>query len=193
MFSNGGKFMALALTRFLTASGLALVLSACAQVPTEPAPKKAKPNNDDLYEVMHEGRRYVFDDFAVFQDFLAQGETPYRKTIIGGGPNGETLVYGLRSKDKKKLTGIAAVDLYRIALAPAPDFYGEMRLEDGRIYVFSGLGDMLSVRQTGEAPYRWTEIGTGPKGETVVFVLNKGNKKKKPQALIDAFNKKYSL
>jgi hypothetical protein len=64
---------------------------------------------------------------------------------------------------------------------------------EGRIYVFNNFQDMSDVRKVGEAPYRFTEIGTGPKGETVVYVLNKTNKKKKPVALIDAFKKKNGL
>ncbi len=57
-------------------------------------------NNDDLYEVEHEGRYYVFDDLWVYRDFLELGETPYRNTRIGAGPNGQTLVFGLRKRDK---------------------------------------------------------------------------------------------
>ena len=38
-----------------------------------------------------------------------------------------------------------------------------------------------------EAPYRYTMIGAGPKGETVVIVLNKDNKKKHPETQIAAF------
>jgi hypothetical protein len=62
-----------------------------------------------------------------------------------------------------------------------------MRLH-GRIYVFNTLEDMKGVRKTGEAAYRHAKIGYGPEGETVVFVLNKSNKKKVPEALIEKFN-----
>ncbi len=145
-------------------------------------------NNDDLYEVAHEGRYYVFDDTAVYKNFVAHGETPYRKVFIGEGPQGKTLVFGLTGKDKKKRSGIGSVDLYQGKIAPAENFYGEMRGEDNRLYVFSELADMEAVRKTGEAAYRFTQIGVGPKGETVVFVLNKNNKKKKPMALMAEFS-----
>ena len=155
--------------------------------PAAAVQKVAGVNNRDLYEVMHEGRYYVFDDFDVYQSFLTVGETSYRKVYIGDGPHGETLVFGLRGKDKKKLSGIAGVDMYKGELQAAEEFYGEMRREDGRLYVFSTLEDMEAVRKTGEAAYRFTQIGVGPKGETVVFVLNKGNKKKRPDALIASY------
>ncbi len=155
-----------------------------------PAPAVKKVNNDDLYEVSHEGRYYVFDDMDVYKDFITNGETPYRKVYIGEGPNGQTLVFGLTGKDKKKTSGIGSIDMFQGKQAAAESFYGEMRGEDGRLYVFSELKDMEDVRKTGEAAYRFTQIGAGPKGETVVFVLNKGNKKKQPVALMAEFKKR---
>ncbi|CAM3679832.1 hypothetical protein [Parendozoicomonas haliclonae] len=182
----------------LTLSALAVAtLAGCQsmmddQTAKAPAAPKAKAvaaqiNNDDLYEVAHEGRYYVFDDMAVYKDFIANGETPYRKVYIGEGPDNQTLVFGLTSKDKKKTSGIGSIDLYKGQQQAAEKFYGEMRNEDGRLYVFSTLADMEAVRQTGEAAYRFTQIGAGPNGETVVFVLNKTNKKKKPVALMAEF------
>lgn len=151
----------------------------------------AKPalNNDDLYEVVHDGRYYVFDDFKVYQDFLTIGETSYRKVFIGGGPHGQTLVHGLRGKDKKKLSGIAGVEMFKGNMPAAESFYGELRSEDGRLYVFSTLEDMEDMRKVGEAPYRFTVIGAGPQQQTVVYVLNKSNKKKKPVELMAKFKK----
>ena len=173
---------------------LATALTGCqsmnsdiAAKPSAPAKAITQVNNDDLYEVAHEGRYYVFDDMAVYKDFIANGETPYRKVFIGEGPHNQTLVFGLTGKDKKKTSGIGSIDLFKGNQAPADSFYGEMRNEDGRIYVFSELKDMEAVRQTGEAAYRFTRIGAGPQGETVVFVLNKGNKKQKPIALMAEF------
>lgn len=148
-------------------------------------------NNDQLFEVHKDGRIYVFYDFEGYQDFLKLGHTPYVLTKIGAGPKGETVVYSLTSKDKKKASGIASVDLMEGKLAPAEDFYAEMNLE-GRTYVFSELKDMEDVRKLGEAPYRHAKIGYGSKGESVIFVLNSSNKKQYPSELVakfDALNK----
>lgn len=145
-----------------------------------------------LYEVHHEdGRMYFFYDENDYKHFLQHGETPYAYKRIASGPKGETLVFGLMGKDKKKRSGIPSVDMYDGKLQPEM-FYGEARIE-GRIYVFSTLEDMNDVRSVGEAPYRYTDIGSGPDGETVVYVLNKGNKKKRPDALIAAFKKAYGM
>lgn len=142
----------------------------------------------EVYEVEHEGRFYSFYDFATYQSFMDVGETAYRLTRIGGGPNGQTLVFGLAKADKKKGANTPAAMLWDGKAQAAEEFYGEMR-KHGRIYVFSNKADMDAVRQIGEPSYMYTEIGGGPKGETVVYVLNKNNKKKRPDALIAKFKK----
>lgn len=186
-------------TKTLLATGLALALTACAsndgdvkaqateQVTEQKAQMQANMNNSDLYEVHAEGRVYVFDDPAIYASFLQVGETAYRQTFIGAGPHGQTLVFGVTGKDKKKpYSEIAAYNMYMGTLPESDDFYGEMRIE-GRIYVFDKLADMKTVRQLGEAPLRYTDIGAGPDGETVVYVLRSENKKKKPTEMIQRF------
>ncbi|MBO1923116.1 hypothetical protein [Thiomicrorhabdus sp. 6S3-12] len=136
-----------------------------------------------LFDVVHDGRYYSFYDFATYQSFLSVGETAYRLTRIGGGPHGETLVFGLAKADKKKGAETPAAMIWDGKSQVEGEFYGEMR-KHGRIYVFSSKDDMDAVRQVGEPSYMYTQIGAGPKGETVVFVLNKSNKKEKPIALM---------
>ena len=178
----------------ILAASLTLALAACANNETKTSNQATQQetmvknlNNDDLYEVHAEGRLYVFDDKATYQEFLTVGETSYRQTFIGTGPHGQTVVFGMTSKDKKKhYSKIAGYNLYHGALAAAEVFYGEARL-DGRIYVFDRLEDMKAVREIGEASLRYTDIGSGPKGETVVYVLRGDNKKVKPVALIEQF------
>ena len=69
---------------------------------------------------------------------------------------------------------------------------GETRLEN-RIYVFDSIDDMKAVREVDEASLRYTDIGSGPKDETVVYVLHSDNKKVKPVALIEEFKKRNSI
>ena len=188
----------------ILAGSLALSLAACVstdaentQVVKQEAAKVAavELNTSDLYEVEAEGRTYVFDDFATYQEFLSVGETAFRQTFIGAGPNGQTLVFGMTSKDKKKhFSKIAGYNLYMGSQLPADNFYGEMRIEgENRIYVFSRLEDMKQVRETGEAALRFSDIGSGPNGETVIYVLHSGNKKVKPVALMEEFKKRNNM
>ncbi len=178
---------ALSTAALLTACG-ANVKEETAQVKTQ-AKEMVQQSLDNtmLFEAHHEGRIYIFDDFATYQDFLVLGETSYRKVRIGEGPKGETIVFGLTNEDKKKMSGIASVDMYDGVLKGADEFYGEMYTEEGRIYVFSSLEEMQMARTLGEVVLRYTDIGAGPKGETVVYALNSENKKKKPVALIAKF------
>lgn len=143
-------------------------------------------NNDDLYVVYHDSRINVFYDAAVYKEFLELGETSYRKTFIGAGPNGETIVHGLTKADKSKLVGIPSIEIMEERLPVAEDFYGEI-VADGRINVFSDWENFKAFMSHGEVPFRLTVIGGGPKGETVVYALTKESKKKRPEALIAKF------
>lgn len=152
------------------------------------AAEATMPMINELYEAHHDGRIYVFYDRALYEGFKKTGHTAYMLARIGGGPKGETIKFALTGKDKKKREGIPSVDLFDGKIQASEVFYGETYAE-GRIYVFASYEEMVNFRKIGEAPLRYTEIGAGPKGETVVYALNKSNKKKKPVAMIEAFKK----
>ena len=168
----------------LLTAGVFTLLGGCAS--TESKKEMTAQNNDDYFEIAHEGRLYVFDDAKTYLSFLEVGETSYRKVRIGAGPNGETVVFGLTSKDKKKTSGIAGVDMYDGKLMGADKFYGEI-MDEGRIYVFNDWQELQTYKQTGEAAYRYTDIGAGPNGETVVYVLTRKEKKRRPDTTIAQF------
>lgn len=182
------------LAKAILVAGAVTGMTACAQLDTvmksDNQAQEQMQQVQSLYEVHHDdGRIYFFYDETTYRNFLEHGHTPYAFKRIASGPDGETLVFALTGEDKKKRSGVASVEMYDGDLKPE-HFYGEMRME-GRIYVFSTLEDMKDVRMTGEAPYRFTQIGEGPNGETVVYVLNSSNKKQRPDALIAQFEKRY--
>jgi hypothetical protein len=146
---------------------------------------------DDLYEVHKDGRAYIFYDQAGYLDFLKLGETPYMISRIGAGPNGETQVFSLTKDDKAKSSGIPSIDLKDGRVKADQPFYGEVVAEE-RFYVFDRYEDMVAFLEVGEANLRYVDIGAGPKGATVVYVLNKSNKKEKPVALIGKFKQIHS-
>ncbi len=164
---------------------LAASLTACAGKQTKPSSQAYKKL--DIYEVHHDGRINVFYDKKLYKEFMQLGETSFRLTKIGAGPNGETIVYGLTKKDKKLKKPVPAIELYEGRLNNDA-IYAEMR-KHNRIYVFNSFKDMKTVRAYGHPNYMYTQIGAGPKGETIVFVLNSKNKKKRPDALISEFKK----
>ncbi|MDX1347694.1 MAG: hypothetical protein R3189_05540 [Thiomicrorhabdus chilensis] len=172
----------------LLASGL---MAGCTATQEKAVDTKAQEvvqtlNNDDLYVVYHDGRMNVFYDADLYKEFMQIGETSYRKTFIGAGPKGETVVHGLTKADKKKLVGIPSIEMMEERMPVAENFYGEI-IADGRINVFSDWGNFKAFMAHGEVPYRLTDIGAGPKGETVVYALTKESKKKRPEALIAKF------
>ncbi|WP_029407851.1 hypothetical protein [Thiomicrorhabdus sp. Milos-T2] len=174
----------------LTAS---MALTACNATETKQAESKPAAMSTSevaktsitLFESHDEGRINIFYDLPTFKGYKAVGETSFRLTRIGAGPNGETVVFGLPKADKKKGANTPAAMLWD-GKASYDDFYGEM-YANNRIYVFDNKADMDFVRKIGEPVFMFTDIGAGPKGETVVFVLNKHNKKKKPTDLIAKF------
>jgi hypothetical protein len=174
-----------------------ITLTACSATSSvakkdEPAVKETTTASEaammELYEINAEGRLNIFYDRALYNEFLSLGETAYRLTRIGAGPNGETIVFGLTKNDKKHPDNVAAIQLFDGKIKAPANFYAEMR-KHGRIYVFSSYEDMQPVRDFGHPNFFYTEIGTGPKGETVVYVLNSKNKKKRPDAMIEQFKK----
>ncbi|WP_019556099.1 putative periplasmic lipoprotein [Thiomicrorhabdus arctica] len=183
--------------KLLVALSVAGMMTGCSSVPesnstqgdakvVEKTAAASSLNNEDLFVVYEEGRMNIFYDADLYKDFLQLGETSFRKTFIGAGPKGETLMYGLTKADKKKLTGIPSIEMMEGRLAPANDFYGEI-IADGRINVFDDWKLFQMFMAHGEVPFRLTDIGAGPKGETVVYALTKETKKKRPEALIAKF------
>lgn len=147
----------------------------------------------DLYIADYDGRINVFYDGDLYKDFLQHGETPFRRTFIGAGPNGKTLVFGLTKADKKKTTN-AAEEMLADGFKAPEEFYGEVfEQESNRFYVFSDWNDFKQFVDLHVDNLRYTDIGGGPNGETVVYVLNKTNKKKKPEATIAKFKAFHGL
>jgi len=177
---------------FAAAAVSATLLTGCNATETKTAEVSSAPTKVaqaasaiTIFESHDHGRIHQFYDQKTFDSYKSVGETAYRLTRIGAGPNGETLVFGLPKADKKKGANTPAAMLWD-GKSEVGTFYGEMH-KNNRIYVFSEKADMDFVRKVGEPSYMYTTIGAGPKGETVVYVLNKKNKKKKPVDLIAKF------
>lgn len=167
---------------------LALSVGAFVSRPAHAEDSAPAYNVNDYYEVHKDKRIYVFDDAKTFKEFLASGEAPFRLTRIGAGPQGETIVFGLRAMDKeKKEAELGGVNLYDGKVEGIEEgFYAEVNKE-GRIYVFDDAKNFKAFRAGIETPLRYTEIGGGPNGETLVYVLTKKSADKKPDAMIERF------
>lgn len=192
--------------RTRTFTGLALIcalaLAACASpggsrpaAPAETAKtasdKPQEPKQEtNLFIVFNEdlARYYVFGDAALYRLFLETGEVAMTRAFIGEGPEGSSLIFGMNKDDARRGGPTPAERLYKGEITPAGPFYGEV-FKGGRYYVFFQWKDMADYLKHGEVPLTYTEIGTGPNGETVIYALNKETAKLgRPVAAIERFH-----
>ena len=154
-------------------------------------PKTVAEQN--LFLTFHEnGRLYVLGDPKLQQIFLETNEVALTRTRIGDGPDGRTLVFGMNKNDAKRGGPTDAELLYDGKQVPHGPFYGEV-FKNGRIYVFVDWKDMAGYLKHGEVPLTYTEVGAGPKGETVVYALNKESAKQgTPVAAVERFHRQHS-
>ena len=93
------------------------------------------------------------------------------------------------SKDGEHLDKpTAAEDIFDGRIKDVGAFYGEV-VRNGRYHVFGEWKDFQDYLAHKEITFTYTEIGTGPKGETVIYALNKKTKDEgRPVALVEQFN-----
>ena len=174
-----------------------LALAGCATDMKQAAPaagqapaatKAANAVASEFYAVLpQDGRIYAFGDTKNYMDYLAHSEVALTRTRIGAGPGGKTVVFGITGDDVKKNAPSMAEQILDGKLEAAPGFHGEA-FKDGRFYVFGNLKDMMAFIAFGEVPYSYTDIGSGPKGETLVWVMNKDSYAKgRPESTIERF------
>lgn len=132
-------------------------------------------NSDDYYEYHLDNEILVLADKKDVKVYLTANEIPLRVTKIGGGPNGERLVFALMKNEAKameKKVGYkgGAQQMYEGTLdGNDKGFYGEV-LKGGRYVVFGSWKDLQSFRQSGAA----TEVsaGTAADGKPVTFTTD---------------------
>ncbi|MFC5697280.1 hypothetical protein ACFPU0_17150 [Pseudomonas sp. GCM10022186] len=168
---------------------LAATLGACSMQ----APAPAKPvalDNEDWYQVRAEKELFVFDDYATYREFVKNGTAPVKQSLGKQDGFGREIVLVLKAADQgKDLNSLSAKRFLDISLPPALPFYGELRDEEGIIYVFSRYGDMMDMYKIGEPTFSYVDIGGGPEGQRVVYVLTK--EEPKPVKQIALFHSKY--
>ena len=159
----------------------AATTTAAAQPATAPA--------QHYFLVFHEnGRIYPIADAKNYLAFLDVDELIYTRTRIGSGPAGETIVFGIEKAESKDLAKPSVAEqLYDGKMEVSGPFYGEV-MKDGRLHVFGTWQDFKDYLVNKEITYTFTEVGSGPRGETVIYAMNKETSKAgRPVALIESF------
>lgn len=147
-------------------------------------------NNDDYYEFENGGRIYVLSDAKDFRGFRTTGEIPFSTKLIGGGPGGKTIVYGLTKNETKILEKNpraqgAAQKMFEGSLKGMDrNFFGVIE-RDSTTYVFSSWNDLQAFKSSGSANgYAESIDGAGK----VVYAGTSG----RPDALAERVAKLYA-
>jgi hypothetical protein len=175
-------------------AAMALAAAPAATAPVAAAQPVTAPTQH-YFLVFHEnGRIYPIADAKNYLAFLDVDELIYTRTRIGAGPAGETIVFGIQKAESKDLAKPSVAEqLYDGKLEVAGPFYGEV-VKEGRFLVFGTWQDFKDYLVNKEITYTFTEVGTGPKGETVIYAMNKKTSKDgRPVALIEAFKQLHQV
>jgi hypothetical protein len=132
-------------------------------------------NNDDYYQIHLDGRVYVLADAKDFISLIKLGEVPKTVTKIGGGPNGERLIYDVSSNESKIMeTKVGfkggAQEMYegtREGLEKG--FFGVM-FKDGQ-YVVTDSWAVAKQFRSGALPTGGVSAGTAPDGKSVSYIV----------------------
>ena len=119
-------------------------------------------------EKEHDGRIYVLGTPETIASFKETGHLPYTQTMIGAGPQGQTVVLEIDKKDPA-LQALLWDEFKKRNL-----YYAEEAAHD-RLYVLGSPVTHQSFKETKHLPYTRTLIGAGPQGQTVVLEVDKKN------------------
>jgi hypothetical protein len=164
-------FSLLAVTLFVSGcTGIAAKQEAM----NEPMRKQIMEKDGNFYLWQNDGRHYVIGSQEMNEKFKKNGHIPYAKTVLGAGPNGETVVYEINKKDTayvERLMKTYEETPFEIAKKGDISVYKK----DGRIYVLGTDATRDKFIKNGHIPYAKTVLGAGPNGETIIYEIDKDN------------------
>lgn len=156
--------------------GLGLVLSGCAgtvQTVGETAPEQVLSKGGEFSVYAYNDRHYVTGSAKSSQAFAEHHHLPYTKTILGAGPQGETVVFEVDKKDSAYVERL--METYQhtpFLITEKGDDYAVYKY-NSRIYVIGNAQTRASFEKNHHLPYTKTLLGAGPAGETVIFEVDR--------------------
>lgn len=153
---------------------LTLFVVGCASTQTaeKAAPEKVY-SADNMIVWSYADRHYVTGSDKMHKMFAEHQHLPYTKTLLGAGPNGETVVFEVAKKDASFAEGL--IEKYNqipFLITSKGDTYNVYKY-NGRIYVIGDPKTRDFFVEHHHLPYTKTLLGAGPGGETVIFEVNK--------------------
>lgn len=154
-------------------------LTACSGLSPQTAgaagPQKILSKGMDFAVFSHLDRHYVTGSEESTGSFAKHGHLPYARTVLGAGPEGETVVFEINKKDPAYVERLVAVYQKTPFLVDSKgDNYAVYKL-GGRLFVIGNAKTIASFVEHGHLPYTKTLLGAGPMGETVIFEVDKKN------------------
>ena len=125
------------------------------------------------YEFAHDGRIYVAGSKESAGDFTRDGHLPYVRTVLGAGPQGETVIFEIDSDDEDldhRLENQFASRVRVVSEDPAGGYWEF--LKDGRFYIVGSEASAEKFTKSAHLPLTKTILGAGPQGQTVVFEVD---------------------
>lgn len=125
----------------------------------------------------YSGRYYVTGNEVMNKKFAEHHHLPYTKTILGAGPQGQTVVFEVNKKDDSYVENLMKTfDNTPLLVESKGDNYFVYKCH-GRIYVIGNPKTRDFFVEHKMLPLTKTLLGAGPGGETVVFEEAKKNPK----------------
>ncbi|MFN2258064.1 MAG: hypothetical protein ABR516_06255 [Desulfuromonadaceae bacterium] len=142
------------------------------QAQQKPALSHIDSAGTDLHIYKYDGRIYVIGSEETRADFEQHKHLPYTKTLLGAGPNGETVIFEVDKSDAAYADSL--IDEYNSIpwVLEENATYTAWKYQ-GRIYVIGNAETNASFARHKHLPYTKTILGAGPGGETVIFEVDK--------------------
>ncbi len=155
----------------------AMFIAGCSGMSTqeEPVTTQILSKDGNFFVWQHLGRHYVLGSQESNAKFAKAPHMPYARTILGAGPNGETVAFEIKKKDDAYTDRL--VETYNrtpFLLESKGDNYFVYKY-NGRIYVVGSTKTNEKFQSSPHLPLTRTLLGAGPNGETVIFEFDKKN------------------
>jgi len=123
----------------------------------------------------HDGRLYVIGKESTKATFAKSPHLPYTRTLIGAGPQGQTVIFEVDKKNPALVESLFEnyeKTPWQIASNDKDFFVYKVH---GRLYVLGKKVTADKFVKNPHLPYTRTLIGAGPQGETLIFEVDKKN------------------
>lgn len=141
----------------------------------EPITKQIMSKGGNFFVWEHLGRHYVIGSEESNAKFAKAPVMPYAKTVLGAGPDGQTVVYEIKKKDDAYTGRLIETYNHTPFLINSNDKDYFVYKYNGRIYVIGETVTNQKFQATPHLPLTKTLLGAGPNGETVIFAFSKKN------------------